>query len=395
MKSQILIAANIRGASNLPKTDRLSQVDPYVRLVCQTNTKKTSTRSNEPNPRWNKTLVVPAEVDLAEPTGRFRLEVWDKDVRNDELVGSASLDLAALVRQGRIDGPVELTLAAGVPTAPGICQLDVTVTYQLGYATFRQRLGEVEGLVADDKHQRLLLPTPALGPGVYLSVEFESRELELKLTVADPKNRYHYDFATEGSERIKLRRREYDPPKVRGALSVVQEIKADDLAINADFSNLSIVRHVVEPVGRQTVADVIAAAGGQDLGSFDFDRAADVLGTSADVVVDRKKQRIYVPHEGVHLCVDFDEETFDVKVFIHAETDAATQFDLECAGRKYPKSNKFYDPAKRIAQVPCSRCVQLEDLPGGRTDLNDITLSRIQLTNPERWALSDLLPLRS
>ena len=86
------ITVHIIRASNVPKADKFSESDPYVKITIGTQSDKTKVISDEPNPEWNekKSFFVTKEVEQAREKNvplLVKLEVFDYDPigANDKL----------------------------------------------------------------------------------------------------------------------------------------------------------------------------------------------------------------------------------------------------------------------------------------------------------------------
>lgn len=397
--TEILIAANVRYATRLPKADWLSESDPYVRLVAGERDARTKTRRNQPSPHWGHTIVVPVEVDLEAPSGTYRLEVWDEDVGPDDLLASVELDLGELVRERRLERTLELSLAEGrEPSPAGNPELGVALAWQRGYAACKAALADVPGLVADDEDRELLVPVAELGPDVWLEVEFGKRDVDLELLVASTDTPYHYAIEPGGGRRVRVKSKRYDPPKPkkrgRGAapLQVTQEVEVDDAAIDGDFSQLVVSRATRSPVDRKSLAELIAAVGGQAPGGLRFEELTRLLAGKEGVHLDPRDEEAVFPGEGFAVHVELDDDEWEVSLLVEAGAAEDVQHELVVPGRDLRRRLKRYQPPKRIGGKAFAERIGFEDLPRD-VGLGDVYVERYRLTEPERWPLTDLLPL--
>lgn len=88
---------NIVEAKNLPKTDGpCGKCDPYVKLTITTDQDQfmeTKYKKNDLNPKWNEAFL----FWVTNPTADTLVcNVWDKDVKYDDQIGSVHIPLATL-----------------------------------------------------------------------------------------------------------------------------------------------------------------------------------------------------------------------------------------------------------------------------------------------------------
>jgi hypothetical protein len=83
----------ICGARNLADTQWISKPDPYCIVRIENQKHKTSVKENNLNPEWNEVFKFTV---ADENSAQLVVEVWNKNVVSDELMGSYSLALNGL-----------------------------------------------------------------------------------------------------------------------------------------------------------------------------------------------------------------------------------------------------------------------------------------------------------
>ena len=227
--SEVLILVHLQSATDIPKADLLTQSDPYVKLVCQGRKTKSSTRDNDANPVWNQVLVLPAEVDLERPFGAFEVQIWDKDLKSDELIARTELAIADLLEHKTIEGPFSLATAPGLKskTAP---QLHAKISFQLGYDALKAKAIErSQELIADDKKKRLTFPAPLTNNIGILEIEWEKRGIELKLLLDEKQAEQHCEILSLSKENLVTYRKKFSPPKTLVNQVIAEEIEAEGI----------------------------------------------------------------------------------------------------------------------------------------------------------------------
>lgn len=82
-------------ARNLADTQWVSKPDPYCIVRVENQKHKTTVKENNLNPEWNEVFKF---VVSDHQSAQVVVEVWNKNVVSDELMGSYSLSLSSLIR---------------------------------------------------------------------------------------------------------------------------------------------------------------------------------------------------------------------------------------------------------------------------------------------------------
>jgi hypothetical protein len=90
------LCVNLVDGCNMPKMDILTHSDPYVILSLNEIQKRSNTKSNDKNPRWNQHFY----FDVKNPdTDVLHLDVWDRDTfTSDDKIGHVAVPLRGLKR---------------------------------------------------------------------------------------------------------------------------------------------------------------------------------------------------------------------------------------------------------------------------------------------------------
>ncbi|XP_043716817.1 elicitor-responsive protein 3-like [Telopea speciosissima] len=88
------------GAKGLENTDFLSNMDPYVVLICRTQEQKSSVASGQgTEPEWNESFV----FTLSDGVSELKLKIMDSDFGSeDDFVGEVTIPLEPLFMEGSL-----------------------------------------------------------------------------------------------------------------------------------------------------------------------------------------------------------------------------------------------------------------------------------------------------
>lgn len=391
--SDLLIAARVHRAYDLPRTDIVGHSDPYIKLTFQGTSVRTRTIENTATPTWDQTLLinVPYDTTGGAPSGALRVELWDEDVFKDEFVASAQLPLSDIMKQHRQGIELELELSSGITAAPGgKPKVLLTLGYMLSYKGLKKVLNQRRtGAQFDDVKQRIYAPLQELGPDVFACIEYEGKEVDIKIFLTKPQHPNSYELFFTGRPECKVKRKVYENGQKEGPLVVYEEIKVDDLSVMADFSNLVIQwgsRRFLDRVA----LDIITTRYGWK-GRLSFPDAARVL---HGVQIDHSTQSIFMPWEDWVLVVDFDPQGVDMKALVpDSPVNRSRFFDMGYRGGVVKKNFDLYQPPRFFVGQAMSRRVELDDVPYG-TLFKDMFLDRYELGSVSARAFTDLIPLR-
>jgi hypothetical protein len=156
-------------------------------------------------PRWN------AKVCFECPEGASAtIEVLDQDIGKDSHIGAATLALSDVPKV-----PTALVLpllpVAGVTTDARVL---VTASYIRSYSAMKEALAAAAtpGVLFDDHETKVFVPVPALGAGIHVCVDYDSKGLDVQLLGTGGSETYLDIVWTQRP--MKIRRREYNPPRV-------------------------------------------------------------------------------------------------------------------------------------------------------------------------------------
>jgi hypothetical protein len=389
--SDLLIAARIHRAYDVPRTDLIGHSDPYMKLSFQGQSVRTHTVNNTATPEWDQTLLITVPYDDAAPSGSLRVELWDEDTFKDELVATTQIPLTDILKHHRQGIELELDLAPGVTSAPaGKPKVLVTLGYILSYKGLKKRLSRTHhGVQSDDVKQRLYVPLSDLGPDVFAAVEYEGKEIDIKLLITRPQHSHHFELFFQGRPECKVKRKQHERPQAEGPLLVYEEIKVDDLSVMADLRQLFIQWGARRHIDRTTLDTITTRYGWK--GRLNFAEAARTL---QGVKVDHSTESIFMPDDGWTLVVDFDADGVDMKALVHdLPSNRGVAFDMGYKGPVVKKNADLYQPPRMLAGQAMSRRVELDDVPYGAL-FRDMYVDRYEVSGLQSRPLIDLLPLR-
>ncbi|EFJ46519.1 hypothetical protein VOLCADRAFT_93072 [Volvox carteri f. nagariensis] len=394
--TEYVIRLTIVSAHDLPKTDRLSEIDPYIVINVNGQQFKTAVKDNDENPVWNETFyprVQRAPEGLL--MGTLELHLYDEDTFSDSYVAKYGFDLASLT-PAHFNDPLTFKLEY-VKDKYKSQGKNPTITIKFeglvqSFASLRAMFSAMPGFLANDQEHACYIPIQESGGLVYVGIEYErSGRIDIKLYVTHAGVRLFLDMVVlSGRQYTKVRRRLYrDGRAICPGLIAYEELKLDDVPINIDFNQLGVVVFDAQPLSSTNANAVVSAHGWK--GALDFSQASRTL---RDVELDHHKQEIYMavdPNETM-LLVDYDKDDADIKLAVLANPATADRgYDLTIRGQNVNKMSELYVPPvpKLGGRFHVSRLYELDDLQYG-TRFEDIEIHRYQLSNPRQYTIQGL-----
>ncbi|KAI9097091.1 hypothetical protein DFS34DRAFT_622490 [Phlyctochytrium arcticum] len=412
MTRRVVVTLTIVKATNLPKTDRIGQIDPYVKVSFPSKSSqssaKTSVIKDDPNPQWNQVFTFETE-ESSLLDGKFLFEIYDEDTFRDQKVASMEVHLnPGLFTKKDNEIPIEFVKEKyRNPSAVSVLGIRLACTY-----TFEAVMDDVKalpGVVCLSTAKRLYMPFPGhMGP-LILGLEFEkSGEIDAKVysTVQNPS--LYLDMAILSATKSRIRRRtacEGKPTPIKGtSLSYYDEIKLDDVPIGTDWNLIALYKFEKELVEGTDLGKIVSAHGWK--GSLNFQAAATKL---QDVLLDHADQAVYFPLPSKHnfttedsvdpstfIVVDWDQGNCDIKLMIlDMPINAQYAYDLSITGTEFnKKTSDVYIPSKAILNgaYKASRRVELDDVPFG-TDLGKMRWEKFLVKNCVEFRIGQLVRL--
>ena len=100
MATSGLLQVNVKEARLTRDTEMFGKMDPYVRVTNRMQVVCTSVqKSAGKDPQWHETL----DLDVKYIGDDLLFEVIDKEMVNDDMIGSASIKISSLCANGGID----------------------------------------------------------------------------------------------------------------------------------------------------------------------------------------------------------------------------------------------------------------------------------------------------
>jgi hypothetical protein len=396
--SEILVAVHVHSASRLPKTDLIGSIDPYIRALVdlQNRIARTQTIKNSPEPVWNELIVLPATVDLTNPGGTLKLELWDEDMVDDEAVGFVEVPLADLILNRRVSlqsAPFQL-LPQIKPNKAGPALLNADLGYILDQSALRALLDPLRPGIIDEPRRRLLIPVFELSDGAYLEVCYPfqaSRTLSVAVLSTRPDPTSHYEFLIEGTLPFAVDQRPFPTPQVRSdALHVFHEARLNDISPTSDLTQISLQHTYTRTLHRESAAAPLTERGLRD--RLTFEAVQSLAARFPEIKLNASARCANIPYRYTHLLLDFS--TDPVTIAIERYTDPSRTglaYDLSLASG-HPIARRRHCRHPNRTALRAHDHLQALDLPPGST-LSDIVIEEQFLDQPRRGALLDLLPL--
>ncbi|GLC41825.1 hypothetical protein PLESTM_001244100 [Pleodorina starrii] len=386
----------IVSAHDLPKTDRLSQIDPYIVIMINGQQFKTAVKDDNANPVWNETFyprVLRAPQGLL--MGTLELHLYDEDTFSDSHVAKYMFDLATLT-PAQLNVPLTFNLEY-VKDKYKSQGKSPTITIKLeglvqSFNSLRAMFSAMPGFFTNDLEQACYIPIQESGGLVYVGIEYEkSGKIDVKVYVTKPGVPLFLDMVVlSGQQYTKVRRRLYREgrPICTGVLAY-EELKLDDVPLHVDFNQLGLIIFDSTPMSSTNANAVVSAHGWK--GALNFTQASRTL---HNVELDHQNQEIYMPvdpHETM-LLVDYDKNDADIKLAVLANPATADKgYDLTIRGQSVNKMSELYVPPvpKLGGRFHVSRLYELDDLQYG-TRFEDIEIHRYRLSNPRQYTIQGL-----
>lgn len=109
-------------ATNVPKMDTVGKTDAYAVLSIRTTQQwKTKVIDNNLHPVWNEIFTLPAcnpQADI------LRVELWDKDVKKDDMIGHVEIPVGGLPKRQPIETWYDIVPAKKVKDG---CRIKLTL----------------------------------------------------------------------------------------------------------------------------------------------------------------------------------------------------------------------------------------------------------------------------
>ncbi|KAG2488831.1 hypothetical protein HYH03_012630 [Edaphochlamys debaryana] len=398
--TEYITRLTVMSAKDLPKTDRLSKIDPYIVIQVNGQQFKTKVKDDNENPVWNELFYprlhkAPGDGLL---TGTLELNLYDEDTFSDSYVAKYHLDLSQLTPD-KLNVPLTFNLEY-VKDKYKSQGRHPTITIKMeglvqSFHSLRAMFGAMPGFVTNDQTQAAYIPIQESNGLLYVGVEYEDNgALDFKVLVTRPNVPIFLDMLVlSGRQYTKVRRRLYkDGHPVAPGLTCFEELKLDDVPLNIDFNQLSLVVFDSQPLS-STNADLVVSAHGWR-GALNFAQASKAL---HNVEVDNHKQEIYMSVDAgeTMLLVDYDKDDADIKLAVLASpTTADKGYDLTIRGQNVNKMSELYVPPipKLGGRIQVSRLYELDDLQYG-TRFDDIEIHRYQLSNPRQYTIQGITRL--
>jgi len=247
------------------------------------------------------------------------------------------------------------------------------------YATLRHDMTGVHGVLFDDINRRIYAPLEQTGL-LYVGVEYESDEVDIKLFTTSPQTGLYVDLINQGKVHTKLRRRVYQhgKPLIEG-LVAYEELKLDDLKMRSNFNAVMAVWFDASLCRHTNAGEVVSAHGWH--GALNFQAACHTL---HGIHVDEGEEEVGMVVQGGEtvLLVDWDKDDADIKLgVIPTPTTQNKGYDFAILDADVKKTCELFNPPKiKVGGLPIGRIFELDDVPYG-TAFQQMAILEYDLTN--------------
>jgi len=385
----------VRG-QNLPKTDRLSKIDPYVVAFVNNLQFKTTAIEDNYNPAWNQafpcTLV--KDASTGKVSGAVHLQLYDENVLSDSLVGEVRIQLQDYTPQQLANLDLPIQFAKDKYSSQGKdSRLVISIaTFVQTYRSLRGLLGQTPGLMVNDPEQRLYIPVPVpeFQGAVYLGMEYDSKGVDFKIFLTRPDLPLFVDMAMHGRPNTKVRRTTHPKGKaIVPGLIAYHETKLDDLPYTTDFNSVCVYIFDSTFLNATPTTQVVSAHGWR--GALNFESASRVL-HGVDIDPHEKEIFMTIERNESMLVVDWDKDDVDIKLAVIASAEANSKgFDLTIKGQECKKTSTLFMPPKPIlgGRYHIARLYELDDVDFG-TSFSAIEVRRYSIGNLRQFTLQQL-----
>ncbi|KXZ46896.1 hypothetical protein GPECTOR_39g390 [Gonium pectorale] len=397
--TEYLARLTIVSANDLPKTDRLSKIDPYFVINVNGQQFKTSVKDDNENPVFNESFYPRVQRGgQGLLSGQLELHLYDEDTFSDSYVAKYAYDLSTFT-PSQLDKPLTFNLEY-VKDKYKSQNRSPTITIKLdglvqSFSSLRTMFAAMPGFLTNDVNHACYIPIQESNGLIYVGVEYEANgKIDFKVYLTRPGAPLYLDMLVlSGRQYTKVRRRLYkDGHMVTPGLVVFEELKVDDVPLNMDFNQLGLIVFDSQQLSRTNADQVVTAHGWK--GAMTFAMATKVL---HNVEIDMHNQEIYMtvdPGETL-LLVDYDKDDADIKLAVLANPSTTNKaYDLTVRGQNVKKMTELYVPPvpKLGGRVQVTRLFELDDLQYG-TRFEDIEILRYQLSNPRQYTIQGITRL--
>ncbi|KAJ3280857.1 hypothetical protein HK104_000358 [Borealophlyctis nickersoniae] len=393
---RVRICISVIRASNLPKVDKLSLIDAYVKVELPScPVQRTKTIDDCSAPVWNAKLFFEVDASALYSCTPVQFDLFDENVMKDRYVANVSVILNPQLFADPSNRQLPLNFAKDKYRGAEPSYLEVSFSANYTFDSVVRRLQHISGFQVNAMDKKLYVPFPTGWAPLVLGIEFEGNGVDVKVYQIAPATNIHLDMALTTAHKTKIRRRSCTTPTPikSTSLSYYEEIKLDDVPASADFSQLVIWQFKKEVVETLSLDSVVREHGWK--GAMSFTTASKAL---RGVQIEQAEEAIYMPlaQGNCFLVVDFDESDVDMKCLVlDTPANANTAYDLAIRGPYNKKTSDVYVPSKPVlgGKYRATRRTELDDVPYG-TSFGTMEWSKYALSEAMQISVADLVKLR-
>lgn len=186
--TEFITRLTIVSAHDLPRTDRLSKIDPYVIILVNGQQYKTAVKDDNENPVWNESFYPRVQKHpqglLA---GNLELQLYDEDTFSDSYVAKYAFDLSSLTPE-HLNVPLTFDLEY-VKDKYKSQGKKSTITIKVeglaqSFNSLRAMFSGFPSFLTNDKEHACYVPIPDFGGLIYVGIEYEgSGKIDVKVYV--------------------------------------------------------------------------------------------------------------------------------------------------------------------------------------------------------------------
>ncbi|KAI9017716.1 hypothetical protein BC832DRAFT_545497 [Gaertneriomyces semiglobifer] len=407
---RVLLNIIVQRASNLPKTDRIGHIDPYVVInmpySASCKSQKTKTIDNDPNPQWREHFLFELDEAILLRNEMVTFEIFDSDTFKDEKVAVVQVPLSPALfvpLKGRnATQHIPISFLKDKWKHPSGSFLEVTFSVIYTFETLSRYVAALPGVVINNQDKRLYVPLPPQFGQMYVGIEYEKSGDKVDVKIFDMQRNDHtyIDLAVVTEPKSRVRRRKvgehFKATPISGTnLAYYEEVKLDDVPIEIDWMAVTIWLFDKKVAESMALSEVVTSHGWA--GSLTYPAAKKKL---HGVTFDDKSETIYFPipqnDPTSYVLVDYDKGNVDMKVLVvDHPVNTRLGYDLSITGVEFnKKTSDIYVPPKDIGHqnIRATRRVELDDVPYN-TPFHTMLWEKLELTNQREIRLGQLIKL--
>jgi len=406
-KSDIAINVQVNftivGATNLPQTDLLSDIDAYIIFKPSQNSPqiKTIVIDNNPNPKWNTQFTCYFPFDSTNNCfDPIIFELWDDNVvSEDEKVATAEFQILPSHFNNTIDGIVHIPFIFKKQKynklkSELIIKLQNCIySCESVYNIMRRK---IEGCRYEKmSYGRLYIPLNF--NSLALGLEYNRDSITIKIFVTDPNELLHIIPERKGEKILEYtRRRAIAPFEVLEGVDTFEHVKLHNIPFSqaCESGRISFVIFEKELASQLSLSEIVTSHGWE--GKMNYHSASEIL---KEVELNPKAKQVYIKQEDSFIAIHFASESVDLQcIELEGAIHKNETYDFTYMGSEIKQKFNLYNPTKPLAFLSNGNYLtrsnmELVDFPGGAY-FSEMLWNKYKLSERKEFNLLDIVQLR-